>query len=116
MSPHKGLWTREAFSGRSRIRVGLAERVPGLSWKKNDAGDPDGENGGSQRRSEYTRSCSCFCGLAGVEADELRQQTQSRLSGAQELTRDSLGVALVQPGVQRPLKSLWWVSGDLWLS
>lgn len=42
MSPHKGLWTREAFSGRGRIRVGLADRVPGLSWEKNDVGDPDG--------------------------------------------------------------------------
>lgn len=49
--------------------MGLEGRVRGLSWTKNEVGDPDGENGWSQRRSECsTSSCSCLHGSAGVEA------------------------------------------------
>lgn len=65
-----------------------------------------GENGKKQRRCEYRRSCSSSCGLARVEADKVRRRTQTRLSGAEDLTLDSLGVALGQSGVQRALKRL----------
>lgn len=50
--------------------MGLAGRVQGPSWERNEAPDPDGEKDLSQRAYEYARSCSYFCGWARMEAEK----------------------------------------------
>lgn len=85
--------------------MGLAGRVRGPSWKRNEAGDPDGENDLGQRPG-VRKELVLFLWLGSNGGREVGRRARSRLSEAEELTLGSLGVALVQARVQRLLKSL----------